>query len=354
MLTHFTEPLTLIDSAVVTPRPSVEAALRSDADRLQTISNRATAFGLFHEAILSAHRLDPSVLSARRSPSTLGYRAVAESEASLSALAEAVAAPLAARISHPARVGLVCQSTVDEAVSQSLACRMAGLLGAECCVFGLGAGQSAAMHAVEMAVALLQDADAPGAALLVGAERWLAPYPRTIDGFAVRGDGAAGATLTNDPMASGWRVTDLIVEPAPPIIEAAAYADEPLAAAWRKGNAARGALITHAAATIRRLLDALEQRPADIAFVAAPALEPALVEAVADALDWGDRTLDTDAVARGDLAAAELFRLMHSLRDQPAEPGDRALLWTLDAGGIAGALALRYDAPGAGSRKERP
>lgn len=353
MLTRFSEPLTLLDSAIVLPKPSVEAALRSDAERLKAIWSSVTAFGLNHEAILGAHRLDPSVLSSRRPPSALGYRKVAESDVTLSALAEAVAAPLAARIRHPARVGLVCQSTLDEAISQSLACRMAGLLGADCCVFGLGAGQSAALYAVETAAALLQDADAPGTALLIGAERWLAPYPRTIDGFAVRGDGAAGVTLTNDPEVPGWRVSDLIVEPESPLLEAAAHGDDPLAAAWRRSDAARSALIAHAAATIRRLLDALEQRPADIAFVAAPALEPALVDAVTEALDWGGRALDTDGLARGDLAAAEPFRLMHALRSQPAKPGDRALLWALDAGGVAGALALRYDAPSAGARKDR-
>lgn len=353
MFTRLSEPLTLIDSAIMLPKSSTEVASNSDADRLRSTWGNVTAFGLLHHAILGAHRLDPSLLSARRPPGALGYRAVAESDMTLSALAEAVAAPLAARVSHPPRVGLVCQSSLDEAISLSLACRMAGLLGGDCTTFGLGAGQSAALYAVEMAAALLQDAGTPGSALLVGAERWLSPYPRTIEGFAVRGDGAAGVTLTNDPEASGWRMSHLIIEAAPPFLETAADGHDLLVAAWRKSDAARSAIVTHSAATIRRLLDALERQPTDIAIVAAPALEPTLVEGVTDALGWSGRTIDTGGLARGELAAAEPFRLMHALRGQTAEPGDCALLWALDGCGTAGALALHYDVPCAGAGKDR-
>ncbi|MCZ7597984.1 MAG: hypothetical protein M5U09_09985 [Gammaproteobacteria bacterium] len=273
MLNTFPTPLILVDSSVAVPTASREVARLTDKDRLLAAFNAPTAFTLFHEAVLGAHGIDPRQSSSTRPPSELAYSAIAATSTSLSTLLAAVATPLAERSCHRVSAGLVCQSTLDEAVSQSQACWMAGLVGTDCTVLGVAAGQAATLHAIEMGAALMQDSDEPSIALLVAAERWLAPYPRTIDGFSVRGDAAAGVSITNDPEAQGWQLTGIVTESpsrAHDHVETVDREANPIIEYWGVDEIQRQAMVNRLTRAIRRLFDATNLTPAEITVVIPP------------------------------------------------------------------------------------
>ncbi|WP_228981404.1 3-oxoacyl-[acyl-carrier-protein] synthase III C-terminal domain-containing protein [Paraburkholderia gardini] len=125
---------------------------------------------------------------------------------------------------------VVCATSFEHDLALSCAGRLHSELRSANAPFAIGQLQGASfLLALQLACSMMSLDNRVHAVLIVGAERWLAPFPRVVGTLTAFGDGAAAA-LIEQRTGAGWYVRSVTVRtpaPAASITPDDEYVDEP-------------------------------------------------------------------------------------------------------------------------------
>ena len=229
---------------------------------------------------------------------------------------------------------IVCQSSFEHDLTLSCACRVHHELQSGRIPFAIGQLQGASfLMALQVAEAMMVSHPQMRTVLVVAAERWRAPFQRTIGSLSVLGDGAAAVLVRRDAPGgtdAGWTVRSITTcTPVVPrsVARGREYVDSP---------------------TLARIIDETLQRahmsPAAIDWVLPARINPALTHRITVRCGLpSERVWRPDATDTGYLCAADTPAHLDSLlRSIKPSPGQRILMWSAGFQGQAACALLEY------------
>ncbi|MFM0758306.1 3-oxoacyl-[acyl-carrier-protein] synthase III C-terminal domain-containing protein [Paraburkholderia strydomiana] len=223
---------------------------------------------------------------------------------------------------------IVCATSFEDDLALSCAGRLHSELGSTGVPFAIGQLQGASSFlALQVVSDMMASDERMRSALIVGAERWLPPFPRQVGTLTALGDGAAAA-LVRRRAGPGWRVLNVNVRTpclpfAPPDM---------------------GVDATIAVEVIRQTCVQAGLQPGEIDWIVPPRINTTLacdVAAQARLPVW--RIWYPEPRDIGYLCAADALAQLHLLlQSVVVANGQRILLWATGFQGQAACAILQY------------